>query len=300
MAYSAEDGFQITQEDYQQFQVFLQEACGIVLGDNKQYLVANRMRRILDELQINSLGQLVQIIGQNPRSSLKGSGFKGNGLKGSGLKESVINAMTTNETFWFRDAFPFDTLRDVILPQLLADGVPEPLRLWSAACSSGQEPYSLSMIIEEFKRKYPVALRREPSIIATDISSAVLNAARQGSYDRLSLSRGLSDVRLAQFFDENADRRYSIKPAIAARVDFRSLNLLDSFAVLGTFDVVFCRNVLIYFAAARKQDILRRIRATLRPGGCLVLGASESLPADLAALYQIERAANGATYYRAR
>lgn len=290
MAYSADDGFQITQEDYQQFQVFLQEACGIVLGDNKQYLVANRMRRILDELQINSLGQLVQRIGQNPRG----------GLKGNGLKESVINAMTTNETFWFRDSFPFDTLRDVILPQLLADGAQEPLRLWSAACSSGQEPYSLSMIIEEFKRKYPVALRREPSIIATDISSAVLNAARQGSYDRLSLSRGLSDVRLAQFFDENADRRYSIKPAIAARVDFRSLNLLDSFAVLGSFDVVFCRNVLIYFAAARKQDILRRIRATLRPGGCLVLGASESLPAELAALYQIERAANGATYYRAR
>lgn len=285
MAYSADDGFQITQEDYQQFQGFLQEACGIVLGDNKQYLVANRMRRILDELQINSLGQLVQRIAQSPRG---------------GLKERVIDAMTTNETFWFRDAFPFDTLRDVILPQLLADGVPEPLRLWSAACSSGQEPYSLSMIIEEFKRKYPVALRREPNIVATDISSAVLNAARQGRYDRLSLSRGLSDVRLAQFFDENADRRYSIKPAIAARVDFRSLNLLDSFAVLGTFDVVFCRNVLIYFAAARKQDILRRIRATLRPGGCLVLGASESLPAELSSLYQVERAANGTTYYRAR
>ncbi len=285
MAYSADDGFQITQEDYQQFQGFLQEACGIVLGDNKQYLVANRMRRILDELQINSLGQLVQRIGQSPRG---------------GLKERVIDAMTTNETFWFRDAFPFEALRDVILPQLLADGAPEPLRLWSAACSSGQEPYSLSMIIEEFKRKYPVALRREPSIVATDISSAVLNAARQGRYDRLSLSRGLSDVRLAQFFDEHADRRYSIKPAIAARVDFRSLNLLDSFAVLGTFDVVFCRNVLIYFAAARKQDILRRIRATLRPGGCLVLGASESLPAELTSLYQVERAANGTTYYRAR
>lgn len=285
MAYSTDDGFQITQEDYQQFQVFLQEACGIVLGDNKQYLVANRVRRILDELQISSLGQLVQRIGQNPRS---------------GLKERVINAMTTNETFWFRDAFPFDTLRDVILPQLLADGVPEPLRLWSAACSSGQEPYSLSMIIEEFKRKYPVALRREPSIVATDISSAVLDAARQGSYDRLSLSRGLSDIRLAQFFDENAERCYSIKPAIAARVDFRSLNLLDSFAVLGTFDVVFCRNVLIYFSAARKQDILRRIRATLRPGGCLVLGASESLPVDLTPLYQIERAGNGSTFYRAR
>ncbi|MDO9317087.1 MAG: protein-glutamate O-methyltransferase CheR [Gammaproteobacteria bacterium] len=284
MAYSTEDGFQITQEDYQQFQAFLQDACGIVLGDNKQYLVANRMRRILDELQINSLGLLVQRIGQNPRS---------------GLKESVINAMTTNETFWFRDALPFDALRDVILPQLLADGVPEPLRLWSAACSSGQEPYSLSMIIEEFKRKYPAALRREPSIVATDISSAVLNAARQGSYDRLSLRRGLSDGRLAQFFDENADRRYSIKPAIAARVDFRFLNLLDSFAVLGTFDVVFCRNVLIYFSAARKQDILRRIRATLRPGGCLALGASESLPIDLKSLYQIERADNGSTFYRA-
>ncbi|MES3008215.1 MAG: protein-glutamate O-methyltransferase CheR [Pseudomonadota bacterium] len=285
MAYSTEDGFQFTQEDYRQFQAFLQDACGIVLGENKQYLVANRMRKILDELQISALSQLVQRIEQAPRS---------------GLKESVINAMTTNETFWFRDAFPFDTLRDVILPQLLAEGVQEPLRLWSAACSSGQEPYSLSMIIDEFKRKNPLTLRREPTIVATDISSAVLNAARQGSYDRLSLSRGLSDARLAQFFDEGTDRCYSVKPEIAARVDFCSLNLLDSFSGLGTFDVVFCRNVLIYFSAARKQDILRRIRATLRPGGCLVLGASESLPADLSACYQVTRAGTGSTYYRAR
>lgn len=284
MSYTPDEEFHFSQADYQLFQVFLQNACGIVLGDNKQYLVANRMRRILEELKISSLGELVQNMHQNPRS---------------GLKESVINAMTTNETFWFRDGFPFEALRDVILPRLTSNPGIEPLRFWSAACSSGQEPYSLSMIVEEFKRKAPGALRREPVIVGTDISSAMLTAAREGFYDQLSLSRGLSESRRALFFDDTGERRIRVKSAIAARAEFRQLNLLDSFAVLGSFDLVFCRNVLIYFSAERKADILRRIRAAMRPGGVLVLGASESLPAELASLYRAERTVNGTTFFHA-
>lgn len=273
---------QFSPSDYQCFQAFLQETCGIVLGDNKQYLVANRMRRILAELRVSTLAELVHLVGQNPRG---------------GLKESVIDAMTTNETFWFRDSFPFEALRDVILPSLLPAAV-EPLRLWSAACSSGQEPYSLSMIVEEFRQKHPGLLRRDPLIYATDISSTMLTAARRGVYDRLSVNRGLTEARRQQFFDRVGDDAFQIKPSVASRVEFRALNLLDSFSTVGSFDVVFCRNVLIYFSQERKMDILRRIGATLRPGGCLILGASEYLPAELSSLYDAQRLPGGATFYR--
>ncbi|MDX1489652.1 MAG: protein-glutamate O-methyltransferase CheR [Pseudohongiellaceae bacterium] len=282
MAFMSDEEFHFTLSDYQVFQGFLQDACGIVLGDNKQYLVANRVRRILENLDIHSLGELVKRIQQDPRS---------------GLKEKVIDAMTTNETFWFRDVGPFETLRDVIINERLEGGAVDPLRIWSAACSSGQEPYSISMIIEEHKRKFPGVLKREPAIVATDISSSILEAAKLASYDGLSVSRGLSESRRALFFDALENHRFRVKSLITQRVEFRPLNLLESYATLGGFDIVFCRNVLIYFSAERKQDILRRMRATLRKGGVLVLGASESLPQDLNSVYSAKRGPNGSTYY---
>lgn len=282
MALINDEEFHFSLADYQVFQSFLQDACGIVLGDNKQYLVANRVRRILESLNLHSLGELVAKVKQEPRS---------------GLREKVIDAMTTNETFWFRDVAPFESLRDVILAKRLAEGAVEPMRIWSAACSSGQEPYSISMIIEEFKRKYPGVMKRDPSIVATDISSVILEAAKGASYDGLSVSRGLSEARRTMFFDPIDNHRFQVKKPIASRVEYRPLNLLESYATLGGFDIVFCRNVLIYFSAERKQDILRRMRTTLRKGGVLVLGASESLPLELNTLYKAERASNGSTYY---
>jgi chemotaxis protein methyltransferase CheR len=274
---------QFTADDYQVFRVFLDQACGIVLGDNKQYLVANRMRRIMEDLQIKSLSALVERV--NQQSPL-------------GLKEKVIDAMTTNETFWFRDNAPFDALRDVLLPRLVLEEKRQPLRIWSAACSSGQEPYSISMVIEEFKSRHPGVLMRDPEIVATDISTSVLASARQAEYDSLSVSRGLSEVRRKQFFEEMPMSRYRLKRAITERVSFRQLNLKDPYSSLGRFDVVFCRNVLIYFAAELKMDILQRIHIVMTPGASLILGASESLPAALTDLYSLERISPLTSAYR--
>lgn len=274
---------QFTAGDYQVFRVFLDQACGIVLGDNKQYLVANRMRRIMEDLQIKSLSALVERVNQQSPP---------------GLKEKVIDAMTTNETFWFRDNAPFDALRDVLLPRLVLEEKRQPLRIWSAACSSGQEPYSISMVIEEFKSRHPGVLMRDPEIVATDISTSVLASARQAEYDSLSVSRGLSEVRRKQFFDEMPMSRYRLKRAITERVSFRQLNLKDPYSSLGRFDVVFCRNVLIYFAAELKIDILQRIHIVMTPGASLILGASESLPAALTDLYSLERISPLTSAYR--
>lgn len=274
---------QFTAGDYQVFRVFLDQACGIVLGDNKQYLVANRMRRIMEDLQIKSLSALVERVNQQSPP---------------GLKEKVIDAMTTNETFWFRDNAPFDALRDVLLPRLVLEEKRQPLRIWSAACSSGQEPYSISMVIEEFKSRHPGVLMRDPEIVATDISTSVLASARQAEYDSLSVSRGLSEVRRKQFFDEMPMSRYRLKRAITERVSFRQLNLKDPYSSLGRFDVVFCRNVLIYFAAELKIDILQRTHIVMTPGASLILGASESLPAALTDLYSLERISPLTSAYR--
>ncbi len=282
MTATPDDDVYFRKDDYGVFQAFLQSACGIVLGDNKQYLVANRIRRILEEQQVATLTALVRRMEQDPRC---------------GLRERVINAMTTNETFWFRDNFPFEILRDTLLPRLLLQERRESLRFWSAACSSGQEPYSISMIIEEFKSRHPGVIRREPTIVGTDISSKVLMAAREARYDSLSINRGLSEQRRQLFFKLCADGSFQLHPQIAARVEFRTLNLLDSYALLGSFDVVFCRNVLIYFSADMKIDILRRMRATLKPGSSLILGASESMPAAVSSLYVAERTGTGQTIY---
>lgn len=274
---------QFSNEDYQVFRVFLDQACGIVLGDNKQYLVANRMRRIMDDYQFATLGALVTRINQHAIP---------------GLKEKVIDAMTTNETFWFRDAAPFDALRDVVLPRLVLEEKRPTLRIWSAACSSGQEPYSISMVFEEFKQKHPGIMLRDPEIVATDISMSMLNNARQAEYDSLSVSRGLSEARRRQFFDELPNSRYRLKRPITQRVTFKQLNLKDTYASLGRFDIVFCRNVLIYFAADLKIDILQRMRAAMNPGACLFLGASESLPAALADKYTLQRVSAHTSVYR--
>ncbi len=195
----------------------------------------------------------------------------------SALKEAVVDAMTTNETLWFRDVHPFRILNDMILPELLGGKGGNALRIWSAASSTGQEAYSISMVADEFRRRNPALARASLSIVATDISLRVLEMARTGDYEMLAIGRGLSAERLEQYFIKSSNGTYRVKPEVQRGVEFRPLNLLDSYASLGKFDVVFCRNVLIYFATELKRDILARMHATLKPGGYLILGASESL-----------------------
>lgn len=251
---------EITPQEYEAFKTFLQDACGILLGENKQYLVKSRLRRIMEENKLSTLGELLERVKRSGRSS---------------LKEVVIDAMTTNETLWFRDNHPFRILQEKLLPEFGDRKGAQSLRIWSAACSTGQEPYSVAMIIEEFRRQRPGKLR-DVKITATDISKSVLEVARRGEYEMIAIGRGLSPERQKQFFTPAMNGSWQIRPQIKSMVEFREMNLLERY-MLGKFDIVMCRNVLIYFSAELKKDILTRIHATLNPGGYLILGASESL-----------------------
>ncbi|MDX1802375.1 MAG: protein-glutamate O-methyltransferase CheR, partial [Marinobacter sp.] len=168
------------------------------------------------------------------------------------------------------------------------------VRIWSAACSTGQEPYSIGMVIDEYRRMKPGKLSSDIRITATDISKSVLEVARRGEYEMLAIGRGLSPERQKNFFTTSANGSWQIKPSIKAMVDFRELNLLERY-MLGKFDLVFCRNVLIYFSAELKRDILTRIHGTLNPGGYLILGASESLN-GLPDLYEMVQCHPGIIY----
>ncbi len=272
----------VEQAEFDQFRQFLEDACGISLGDNKQYLVTNRMRRLMDEHKIANFGELVRNLKQ--------------GLSRK-LKEEVVDAMTTNETFWFRDIYPYDHLKNNLFPQLIGPNNKAfgPLRIWSAACSSGQEPYSISMMVEEFKQKNMGNLARQVQIVATDLSATVLEQARQGEYDKLSVMRGLSNERLDKFFDKTPAGNWKVKSLLRDRIEFRPINLMDSYTGLGKFDIVFCRNVLIYFNADLKRQILQKIHASLKPQGILFLGSSEGL-AGAADLFEMVRCEPGILY----
>ncbi|MGL4319098.1 MAG: protein-glutamate O-methyltransferase CheR [Pseudomonas sp.] len=266
--------------DFEQFRVFLEKACGILLGSNKQYLVSSRLNKLMEQQGIKSLGELVQKMQSQPRG---------------GLREQVVDAMTTNETLWFRDTYPFEVMKNRVLPELIKANPNQRLRIWSAACSSGQEPYSLSMTIDEFEKTNLGQLKAGVQIVATDLSGSMLTACKSGEYDSLAMGRGLSQDRLQRYFDPKGPGRWAVKAPIKSRVEFRAINLLESYAALGKFDVVFCRNVLIYFSAEVKKDILTRIHATLKPGGYLFLGASEALN-GLPDLYQMVQCSPGIIY----
>ncbi len=215
------------------------------------------------EQSVSNLGELVDRLN---RSTAR-----------SPLREAVVDAMTTNETLWFRDGHPFRILNERIFPEFARKPGVSSLRIWSAASSTGQEAYSISMTAEEFRRANPGQLRGGLNIVGTDISHRVLEVARKAEYEILAIGRGLSKERLAAFFAEKGSGLWQVKPEIRRGVEFRPLNLLDSYAALGKFDIIFCRNVLIYFSAELKLDILTRMHAALKPGGFLLLGASETL-----------------------
>ncbi|MCU7874539.1 MAG: methyltransferase domain-containing protein [Candidatus Thiodiazotropha sp. (ex Lucinoma borealis)] len=248
----------ITPAEYESFKLFLQQACGILLGNGKEYLVSSRLSNIMKDVQVDSLGALLKLI-QSPAQSR--------------LKVQVIDAMTTNETFWFRDIGHYILLKETILPDLNQQRGGS-IRIWSAACSSGQEPYNISMIADEYQGLKASA--RPVQISATDISSKVLDEARAGVYCGLAVERGLTHEQQKKFFTPK-ERCLEVKPEIKRRVSFRSLNLTSSYQAMGKFDVIFCRNVLIYFSNELKKDIVDRMANILNPGGYLFLGSTESI-----------------------
>lgn len=267
----------IASNEYDVFRRYLEDACGIVLGDNKHYLVTSRLKRVTEEFSFDSLSDMMTKL------------VNGNDQK---LREKVIDAMTTNETMWFRDVYPFEILKNELLPELSEKK--QPIRIWSAASSTGQEAYSISMAISEFQLKNPGRLTSAIEIIGTDISQTVVNKAKLGQYDELSVVRGLSTERRDKFFSKK-DELWAINPNIMQRTRFKALNLLNNYSLLGKFDIIFCRNVLIYFSSDMKKDILERMAQTLKPGGTLILGGSES-PTGYTRAYVMHRYPDGVVY----
>ncbi|WP_321382447.1 protein-glutamate O-methyltransferase [uncultured Vibrio sp.] len=249
----------IGDQEYRDFSRFLEAQCGIVLGDSKQYLVRSRLSPLVTKFKLTSLSDLLRdvVVGRNRE-----------------LRIAAVDAMTTNETLWFRDTYPFTVLAEKLLPELAANK--RPIKIWSAASSSGQEPYSIAMTILETQQRKP-GLLPSISITATDISTSMLEMCRAGVYDNLALGRGLSPERRRTFFEENGDGRMKVKENVKRLVNFRPQNLLDSYALVGKFDIIFCRNVLIYFSPEMKAKVLNQMANQLNPGGYLLLGASESL-----------------------
>jgi chemotaxis protein methyltransferase CheR len=268
-------------DEFAIFQKFLMDSCGILLGESKQYLVKNRLTGLLKEGDYASITQLI--------AALRA------GTVSSRLKSRIIDAMTTNETFWFRDNAHFEELRYVLLPAWAANKTGGTLRVWSAACSSGQEPYSIGICVEEFFRYGWTGIKRNVQIIGTDISESVLAEANQAVYSDMALSRGLDGNLKSRYF-EPYQGNWKLKPEVADRVRFQQFNLLKPFAALGRFDIVFCRNVLIYFSEELKRDILERIAKVLNPGGYLFLSSTESLPSGLDSYETVRGAA--CRYYR--
>ncbi len=271
-----------TDAEYKSFCDLLEKMSGISLGEGKQYLVVSRLRNLMKEEQVEGLDGIIAKMRQEPKGA---------------VTMKVIDAMTTNETLWFRDTHPFEILKNQLLTEHYKGQPSRSLRIWSAACSTGQEPYSISMTLEEFYAKNPGTGKNLSKIVATDLSDTVLAMARQGEYASLAIGRGLSQDRLKRFFMPMADGRSKIKPEVASRVEFRKLNLLESYALLGRFDIVFCRNVLIYFTADVKKQILTKIHSCLQPGGYLFLGGSESLN-GMNELYEMVHCRPGIIYRR--
>ncbi len=269
----------LSQQEYDEFCRFLAEASGIELGPGKQYLVSSRLGRLLDEHGLDGFSALTRRLQDGADNT---------------LRQQVVDAMTTNETMWFRDTYPFEMLKHELLPELGAGS--GPLRIWSAACSSGQEAYSISMVVSEFNVNRPGVLRRPVEIVGTDISPSMLQIARSACYEELAVRRGLSAERLQRFFRQRGGC-WEVVPEVRKRVRFTELNLLSSYVLLGRFDIVFCRNVLIYFSPDVKRDILRRIAQALNPGGYLFLGGSES-PSGYTDAFELRRLPQGVIYQR--
>ena len=249
----------MTPLDYDFLRKCLKERSGLVLAGDKEYLVESRLLPVARRAGFANLGELVAALKVAPDAA---------------LMTAVVEAMTTNESLFFRDKTPFEHFRLSIVPALLAARrTSRSIRIWCAAASTGQEPYSLAMCLKEMERDI-AGWRIE--LVATDLSGDVLEKARAGLYTQFEVQRGLPIQSLIKHFSKSGEL-WQIAPELRAMVKFRQLNLLRDFSSLGTFDLVFCRNVLIYFDADTKVDVLNRMAQITASDGYLVLGAAETV-----------------------
>jgi chemotaxis protein methyltransferase CheR len=248
----------VTPPDYEYLRKLLKDQSGLDLSADKQYLIESRLVPLSRKAGLSGIPELVQKMktGSAP------------------LIAQVVEAMTTNETFFFRDKIPFDHFRQSIMPEILKSrAARKSVRIWCAAGSTGQEPYSLAMCLKEMESQL-AGWRVE--VIATDLAQEVLEKSRAGLYSQFEVQRGLPIQLLVKYFKQNGEF-WQINPDIRAMVQHRQLNLLHDFSGLGTFDVIFCRNVLIYFDQDTKINIFSRLCRIMEPDGFLVLGAAETV-----------------------
>ena len=275
----------MTPTEYDYLRVFLKQRSGLVLSNEKQYLIESRLMPVARKFGLASISNLVDKLKLEQNGS---------------LADAIIEAMTTNESFFFRDKVPFDHFTQTMLPHMLtARQRDRCIRIWSAAASTGQEPYTLAMCLKDMDAKLG-GWRVE--MIGTDLSTEVLEKAKAGIYSQFEVQRGLPINYLLKHFTQMGDM-WQISPELRSMIQYRKLNLLESFSSLGQFDIVFCRNVLIYFDNEAKIDILNRIRKTMPEDGFLVLGAAETVVgltdafkpvADKRGLYQAASASTSA------
>lgn len=255
----------ITSREFDLIRRFIEEETAISLAEDKVYLVETRLREIMREEGLADFSELHRAL-VAPRNEV--------------LKGRVLDAMTTNETLWFRDRQPFDFFSDHLLPAYAAEirqGRRRKIRIWSAACSTGQEPYSLAMVFLEAARSNPDLNPGQLEILATDYSDKALAKAREGVYGSMAISRGLPDTCRDKYF-EPVGADFRVKRELKERVTFRKFNLRDSFSLMGAFDIILTRYVLIYFNDDFKREVLAKVHGALVDGGTLFLGSSESLP----------------------
>ncbi|MBN2798874.1 MAG: protein-glutamate O-methyltransferase CheR [Deltaproteobacteria bacterium] len=258
----------INTSEFELLRRYIEIQCGITVAPEKQYLIETRLTRLVVETGSNSFGEFYQHVER-----------AGNGP----LRDKIIDAMTTNETLWFRDSSPYTALREKILREFSAENRGNPgakMRIWSAASSTGQEPYSMAMVVDDYCRSpFSNQLRPEQvEIIATDISPSALFVAMAGRYDRISMRRGFVDDWAPykdRYFTE--DGRVSvIDDRIKGRVKYSRFNLQNSFAGMGKFHVIFLRNVAIYFSTEFKRALFEKLYQSLHPNGYLILGTAET------------------------
>lgn len=255
---------QITEKEILLFSKYIYSISGIQLGTDKGYLLESRLMPLMKIFKLKTYAELYQKTHNDPRGE---------------LKKEIIDAITTNETFFFRDNTPFDLMKNKIIPDLIdrrrteIKSGPIPIRIWSAACSTGQEVYSICMILREM---LPNIDGYDISILGTDISSSAVAKASYGKYNQFEIARGLPDKYLSKYFNKVSNGWRIIDP-IRGMAKFSKIDLMQSFINLGQFDLIFCRNIAIYFSLDDRKKLFTRIASVLSPGGALIVGGSETL-----------------------
>lgn len=254
----------LSSKEFSLMKRYIEDKCGILISEDKAYLIESRLSKLLIDFKCNTFEEFYKLIYQN---------------KDESITERIIDAITTNETLWFRDRKPWDILENVLMPEYvdqLRKNKKDKVRIWSAGCSTGQEPYTIAMIIENYLSENNIldVSISQFEIVATDISGSIIELAKAARYDAISIMRGLPEFYKNKYFEKQG-RIYILKDSIKKMVKFYKFNLQKSFIFLGNFDLIYCRYVTIYFSDILKEDILKRIGLALQDKGKLFLGSSE-------------------------